>query len=513
MKQHALRLLHLAHRWLGIASGLLILGWFVSGLVMLYVPFPKLTPDERFAHLEPLRAESLRLAPAEAARACAGAPRSLRLAMGGGHPVYHFVTPDGACSVRADDGRRVEVSAEVVRDAVRRFAPTATPLAIDPIERDQWTVYATYDVHRPLLRVPLDDAAGTTLYVSSRSGEVLADTTRFERGWNWIGTVVHWIYFTPLRGDDTRLWRQLVLWLPVPAVLAVGAGLALGVQRLRLRRRYPRGAVTPYRGWKRWHHLLGLGAGTLAASWLVSGWLSNHPFGLLPFSGLPKGATQTLAGLPFRPADDLGLLRRQLAQVEDAREAEWYRFGGRSYLEVRTPGRATRLDDLARPAPPFSPEALAAAIEAVEGRPVDRAELIHEPDLYHYGRRNQVVLPAARIRVADAEDTTWYLDPATGRVLSRIDDANRLHRWVFNALHRLDVPPLHALPGLREGLATALCVLGALLAGSGCVLATRRLARRRRSPAAAHHAAVAVPKCGSVRPPSPVVGAPEGPVG
>jgi hypothetical protein len=37
----------LTHRWLGTASGVLILAWFVSGLVMLYVPFPKLDTDER----------------------------------------------------------------------------------------------------------------------------------------------------------------------------------------------------------------------------------------------------------------------------------------------------------------------------------------------------------------------------------------------------------------------------------------------------------------------------------
>jgi uncharacterized iron-regulated membrane protein len=80
-------------------------------------------------------------------------------------------------------------------------------------------------------------------------------------------------------------------------------------------------------------------------------------------------------------------------------------------------------------------------IAAIEGQPVAQAELIHEADLYHYGRRNPAVLPAVRIRLADPEETTWYLDPASGRVLGRVDAANRLHRWVFNGLHRLDFPP------------------------------------------------------------------------
>jgi hypothetical protein len=43
---------------------------------------------------------------------------------------------------------------------------------------------------------------------------VLVDTTRFERGWNWIGTVLHWIYFTPLRsGGDSDTWRWIVMGL------------------------------------------------------------------------------------------------------------------------------------------------------------------------------------------------------------------------------------------------------------------------------------------------------------
>lgn len=479
MKHRLLRLLHLAHRWLGITTGLLILGWFVSGIVMLYVPFPKLTTEERLAHLEVLRPDAIRISPATAARACAEQPRGARLAMAAGRPVFHFNGGKQACSVWADDGTPLTTNPESAMTTARSYLPGVPVAGIEIVERDQWTIYTSYNAHRPLLRVSMDDGADTDLYVSSRSGEVLVDTTRFERGWNWIGTVAHWLYFTPLRGDDTTLWRQLVLWLPGVSMLTVAAGLTLGIQRLRLRRRYPRGAVTPYRGWKRWHHLLGVGVGGLAATWLVSGWLSNHPFGLLAFSSLPKGTALKLAGQPFVPPDDLALLRRQLAQVADAREAEWYHFGGRSYLEVRTPDGPRRLDEQALPAAPFTPETLATAVEGIEGRPVASAELIHTPDLYHYGRRNQAVFPAARIRMADAEDTTWYLDPATGRVLSRIDDANRLHRWIFNGLHRLDVPPLHALPALREGLVTGLCLLGALLAASGCGLGWQRITRSR----------------------------------
>src|SRR6202000_145512 len=46
------RTLILAHRYLGIAVGLLMVLWCLSGMVMMYVPYPQLTEDERVQHLQ-----------------------------------------------------------------------------------------------------------------------------------------------------------------------------------------------------------------------------------------------------------------------------------------------------------------------------------------------------------------------------------------------------------------------------------------------------------------------------
>jgi hypothetical protein len=86
MNARLLRLLHLTHRWLGTASGVLILAWFVSGLVMLYVPFPKLDTDERVSRQAALQPDALAVSPAQAAAACPGKLRGARLAMARGAP-------------------------------------------------------------------------------------------------------------------------------------------------------------------------------------------------------------------------------------------------------------------------------------------------------------------------------------------------------------------------------------------------------------------------------------------
>jgi hypothetical protein len=49
------------------------------------------------------------------------------------------------------------------------------------------------------------DAAGTCLYVSLRSGEVIQRTVRVERAWNWVGAIVHWINPTLLRKHQGRV--------------------------------------------------------------------------------------------------------------------------------------------------------------------------------------------------------------------------------------------------------------------------------------------------------------------
>lgn len=58
LRSTAKRWTYLVHRWLGIGGCLLMLLWFVSGMVMLFIGYPKLTPGERLARcpLWPIRA-------------------------------------------------------------------------------------------------------------------------------------------------------------------------------------------------------------------------------------------------------------------------------------------------------------------------------------------------------------------------------------------------------------------------------------------------------------------------
>ena len=70
---HAKRWLYLVHRWLGVLLCAFFAMWFVSGVVMMYVGYPKLTVAERLASLPPLPAQGCCVALA-VARAAVPAP-------------------------------------------------------------------------------------------------------------------------------------------------------------------------------------------------------------------------------------------------------------------------------------------------------------------------------------------------------------------------------------------------------------------------------------------------------
>src|SRR3954447_2149407 len=200
-----IRALILAHRWLSIPLGPLFVLWFATGIVMHYVPFPAQTEAERFAGLAPLDLSMPPRAPAETLAASGiDHPGHIRLMQRVDGPVYVISTADRSVAVHADTLAGADISnptlaLSIAGATAQRRGIDATAAAVAALDSyDQWTVPNRFDAHRPLYRITLNDGNGTELYVSSLTGEVVLDTTRFERAWNYVGSVVHWIYPTML---------------------------------------------------------------------------------------------------------------------------------------------------------------------------------------------------------------------------------------------------------------------------------------------------------------------------
>ena len=87
------------HKWLGVSLALLFLMWFVSGVVLYFVPFPSLTQTERLAGLPPLQLPKGCCMTADQAAGSAGLKVSeARLGMHDGKAVRSCVYPASAAA-------------------------------------------------------------------------------------------------------------------------------------------------------------------------------------------------------------------------------------------------------------------------------------------------------------------------------------------------------------------------------------------------------------------------------
>ncbi len=477
-----LRILHLTHRWLGIALGLLVLLWFLSGLVMLFVAYPHLSEDQRLNFLPTIPSGKPQVTPLAAWQSLgrAGWPKAVRLDAEPGFAVYRFLAENRWWVVNAENGHRVE-PLDARQAAAHTLALRGGAVhQIVPIERDQWTVSRRYEAWRPLYRVELVD--GREVYVSRDSREVVLETHRAERIWNWVGSVVHWVYFTPLR-EQPELWRQLVLWLSALAFIPALSGMWLGVDRLRLRlkKRYQGGRLTPYREWtKRWHHLMGLGAGLFIVTWLLSGWLSLSPFGW--GSGVhTQEMRQQMAGKTF---DAVSLDERPLLPT-GTRSVEWLNVGGVSWLRLKGDfdgdGRVMGVRLLNRGGglqTAFGKDELLKAAAAVLPQFARSGEWLTGPDDEYYSLRHiPRRFPVLRLQFSDPDATRLYLDPSSGQIVHAVNRYSVTRRWLYHGLHRFDFPPLLVWPVLRDGVVILLSLAGGCVVLLGCWLGLKRMRR------------------------------------
>ena len=512
---HAKRWLFLIHRWLGVLLCAFFAMWFISGVVMMYVGYPKLTPPERLGHLAPLRSASAILEPAQALAAAGlqGPLQDLRLAMASAGRAVYLITPASEALTTNSKTTRMRRPATVVVDGetgtVLSSADTAhalasaaayagegiTPAYEDQIDEDAFTHSRALDPHRPLHRVQLDDALGTVLYISSRTGEVVRDATRTERIWNYAGAWIHWLY--PFRGNVfNAYWTAIVIWLSILGIAVTILGTVVGVMRWRFYGTYRNGTHTPYLGaMMRWHHIAGLLFAVITFTWMFSGLMSINPWRVFESSAAPLQAEAMHGGplvLPKQPSSVQALLA---AAPTDVRELRWTRTAGHTLVQATAPGERPVLLDAATARPHHWAEGeLEAAVARLLPFPVDRIDALVAYDTYYYARDAHTMgggvekpLPVLRVVFSDKQASWVHVDPHTGAVLNRIDSHRRISRWLFAMLHSWDWLPLLTMRPLWDIVMIVLSLGGVAMSLTGVVIGWRRLGHKlgavRRTPA------------------------------
>jgi uncharacterized iron-regulated membrane protein len=486
------RWLYWTHRWTGIVLCILFAIWFVSGVVMMYVPFPSFRAEERVAVAAPIRWDLVRVRP-DAVLAKLGEtdfPAEMRLEMTGGQPIYRVTGEEGRSAVSALTGNAI---GPVDAPEAMRIAQVMTgtkPQSATLVDHDQWVVTRAYARIAPFWRVRMADKAATDIYVTQKTGEIVQNTDGWERFWNWMGAVPHWIYFEVLRVYQEP-WRQTVIWTSGVGIVGSIPGIWIGILRLRMKKRYNSGSVSPYRGWMKWHHIAGLVGGVFLVTWVFSGWMSMSPFGGLG-DGDAKAIAQRYTGEPaphFASTD----LSRLSTTAAGARELRFDYVEGRPViLALGADGKPAALDGAtAAPLRPSRAQIDARARKAVPGGRLVETTLLTHRDLYWYAtgdpRRDARPLPVLRFKFDDPHKSWLYVDPDTGMLLSQSSDSRRTYRWLFSALHSFDLPFLLEYRPLRDGLMIVLSIAGLIISVSGVIVGWRYIRGgkpRRAKPAA-----------------------------
>lgn len=470
-----MRAVVLLHRWLGVVVCLFFVMWFASGIVMHFVAFPELTEAQRFAGLPQIDLTRVGAGPAAAVAASgiAGVTR-LRLIERSDGPIYIVSNGSALRAVHAEDladgalrSQRLAL-AIAVKHAQYLHLTEVNAAVVDSAPYDQWTVSQRFDPHRPLYRVTLNDGDGTEIYVSSATGEVVQQTTRRQRLWNYAGSVPHWIYLVALR-HHAAVWTGVVWSLALAALLCAIAGTTLGALRIGAGpSRFP----SPLRGWRAWHYRAGLVCMSFVLTYTFSGWLSMDS-GLLFATGKPTDhEAAILSGSPdwsALTADEPRLVG------EPVREVEWFAFDGRIYRRERT-GLSSQYLTLAAThqsgAPPGRKYLSIAELDALAprlGSGCGAATVVGRGDDYSVGS----IMPDAPVLRLRCGNVWFDVDGATGGLLGKLGPSRRLYRWLFDGLHTLDLPVLMRRPLLRTVLVVALCGGGLIFSFTGVVLAVR----------------------------------------
>jgi len=445
----------LIHRRMGVAFCVLFLTWFVSGIVLIYCPFPHVEAEDRLAHEDSLDSGRIHISPVRAFEALheATGPTQIRLHVLNGRPVYRFEFGRRSRIVFADDSERLDAVTQemALRIAVAWAGFPASAASFQGLltQDDQWTLYSSVHPYGPFWKYSWPN--GEEIYVSQTTGEVVQETTRKSRLGAYCGAIPHWLYFAALR-RHAELWSQVVIWLSGAGAATSLLGLSAGIWLYSPFKRYRflnGSSSIPYTGPKRWHVILGLSFGVVTCTWVFSGFLSMDPFSWLAGRDCPD-LDEALHGLrlditKFADKDPRQAIAEAGTEMR-VKELEFGSFDGSAlYFAVET-SRHSRIV----PMHGSSREVLDtgrivdAVKRAVSPAAVGETRLVNDYEVYYLNRYKQQPLPVLYFRLNDASRSVYYIDPRTGKVVQSYGTRARWNRWLYHGLHSMDLPWLYA---------------------------------------------------------------------
>jgi hypothetical protein len=170
--------------------------------------------------------------------------------------------------------------------------------------------------------------------------------------------------------------------------------------------------------------------------------------------------------------------------VQDIKELSWQMLDGEGLLIAKRENGNNLLDPLRivtnLNAEELEPKTRTAISQLLPDSELVKLDKITEYDNYYYTTHNRYMpLPVFRARFSDIENTWYYIDATTSKILARSTQTDRIKRWLYNGLHSLDFQFLLVNWPLRESIVIFLSITGVIFSLTSLVMAWRRLRKNK----------------------------------
>lgn len=472
------------HRISGLVICLFFFMWFVTGLVLVYHPFPNI---EKALEYEKMEALPSSLPDLNDIISRTNIPdkkiQGIKISQVQAQTLFSFRTKDTTITVCADSSQTVKpVTFETIQRTADKWI-NAPVVKVDTLyKRDQWIMYSRYVEEMPIYKFYFDDKEKHQLYISSKTGKAQQLTDAGQRFRSWMGAIPHKFYI-PLIRKDTDIWIRTLTISGIIGLLAALTGIYAGISVLRKQYRNKKKLESPYRKhWYKWHHISGLFFGIFLLTWAFSGAISMNkiPQWLVKTHGDYRVTPSQLRGKRLPLSNYVPDYRRIKEFYPDVKEIEFSHYQDIPVFNIIAGNREVSIDASGSSIKElFLPQnQIEKSIYAVHDSSASfTINLINEYETYYLGRKDKLPLPVYKVSINNPDKSLYYINPATGD-FKYLNKSRKLKIWLFNALHYLQIKGLYEKTTLWKTVMWVLCTGGALVSLTGIRLSVRFIRRK-----------------------------------
>lgn len=471
------------HKYLGLIISAFFLMWFVTGVVLIYYPYPRVSENLVNGKKEVL-ADSLPDLNYVSERV-EGEIKSLRIREFQGQTLMDVRTSEKKYLLTTDTLQDIKPVDYLCVEKVAKQWIDAPIIRVDTLhKRSQFVLFTKYEKELPIYKFHFDDKYKTQLFVSGKTADVQQLTTARQRFWTYVGAIPHKLYVPALR-RNTQMWMDsFVVGASICLVTAI-TGFILGIYIFVRRKKVKGEWGNPYRKrWQRIHFSFGLIFGIFLISWAVSGLFSMKrvPQWMIKTEAPYVFDKTRLWGKGLLPMDSYKLgfdkLKEEYPQLKEIRLARFAEVPvyiiveGENERYIDASGEEVKILEI-------SQNIVENGFRKIYGDDIPvKVSLQQEYDNYYINLRKTYTLPVYKVEVENSDKDLYYVSPQDGYI-KYLNKNKKADKWLFSGLHYFNFPALLLKPVLWTVVIWVLCGGCALVCLSGLILGIKSIFKRK----------------------------------